>query len=665
MYDKRKYQFTNKVEHEQIAAFIKLFKMAPIHNLTEHFFAKATDAIDYGLVFLTEDGSICRDIPGSIFQYAVDFYGVDSRRLNNTFYKSFGTVIQATPSELIFDQLLHYFSTYGLETSYNKVYNLETSDIKVPAYVPYQVLDLPETDVSKNQKITIIQLASVSRCIERLNEYLKNLMAPSRELIDYIKTVLPLATLEDEEIKSFEIQVIRYQMNNTIPTNPVSLLRYLVYITTGETLIIKNRYMREKIKSAALSKGYTAYNILSKADKTSLASIFLRYKPIFLAFKSHKDCTPIINQLRRLAVIHHKPLPNETLQNFLQLSDEKARERIIKNASNRELVKLVNSIGTKVTVGEDTPGVYPIRNGRTFVKNGAIKTNLTLSEAEDIFNALTNILNNLEERLRPVLSGKTFYLPNYIEYTVPTSEKQMIGNIPFGTQIVNTPKDGVVIGIHWFDQCGRTDLDLHLNSTTHHFGWNGSYKDGNKTVFTGDMTSAPEPNGAAEAFWLSPQKEIFLVDVYKYSGANAAEFKLFMTSETLNQEDYNHRNRQNKNYIFNQNKALFTPISLKMQPDSPSQTLGIFINGNFYFYGGSIGSGVVPSANYSDFLKGLVAQLTSKLFISELLDGCGANVLSLPEELEALDKEELANVISLAPEDLTADSLFNIIDGTI
>lgn len=663
MYDKRKYQFTNKVEHEQIAAFIKLFKMAPTHNLTEHFFAKATDAIDYGLVFLTEDGDICRDIPGSIFQYAVDFYGVDSRRLNNTFYKSFGTVVQATPSELIFDQLLHYFSTYGLEASCNKVYNLETSDIKVPLYVPYQALDLPETDVSKNQKITIIQLASVTRCIERLNEYLKNLVTPSRELVNYIKTVLPLATLEDEEIKSFEIQVIRYQMNNTIPTNPVSLLRYLVYVTTGETLIIKNKYMRERIKGSALSSGNTAYEILSQANKEDLASIFLRYKPIFLAFKSHNKCAPIINHIRRLAVVHHKPLPNETLQNFLQLTDEKARERILKNASNRELVKLANSIANKAAIEEDTPGVYPIRNGRTFVKNNAIKMDITEEQFKNMFSSLTEILDALEERLRPVLTGKTFYLPANIEYTVPTSEKQMIGNIPFGTQIVNTPEDGVTIGVHWFDQGGRTDLDLHMNSATRHFGWNASYRDGAETIYTGDMTAAPQPLGAAEAFWLSPQNEVYLLDVYKFSGANAAEFKMFMTSENLNEEGYGRGySRQNKQYTFDQNASLFPPIPLKMQPDSPSQTLGIFVNGNFYFYGGSIGSGVVPSANYGDFLKGLVAQLTSKLFISELLDGCGANIIT---SVEGLDSEQLQEVISLSPEDLTVDTLFNIVDGTI
>jgi hypothetical protein len=47
---------------------------------------------------------------------------------------------------------------------------------------------------------------------------------------------------------------------------------------------------------------------------------------------------------------------------------------------------------------------------------------------------------------------------------------------------------------------------LSLQNADGKLGWDGSYRDGcNEIYFTGDLTDAPKPNGAAELFHIGSQ----------------------------------------------------------------------------------------------------------------------------------------------------------------
>lgn len=635
--------FTN----EQVGAFVRLFKIAPASAQSTRL-TSAEDAVKSGLMFVDNQANILQNIPQTVFAYANDAYGNHTQLFNQTFYKSFSTVRDASPFVLLFDQLAHYLTTYGAESM----------GIKVPTYVPIQALELPENHYNKDFKVTVIQILPDEDCIARLNAYLKSLTAPSPQVMENVKTLLSFTTIATDDIKSFEIQVIKHDMDGTVPSNPVSQLRYIVYRTTGQTLIIKNRNMRESIKRSAASNGGLAYDLFTKCDITGLASIFLRYKPIFLAFKTHRDCAPFINFLRRKADLYHRPLNNESLQNFTSITDPKAQAAIIAKASNRELIKLLNSINSRVSLNDTAPGVYSVRNGRTFVKEDGIEPNQRLQPMASL------ITRTLVQRLNPVLSGKTFYLPDYINYAVPTTEKQFIGNIPFGSRIMATPDSAFTIGVHWFNQKNdRVDIDLHMNSATRHFGWNASYRDGDEILYTGDQTNAPEPNGAAETYWFSPQEgDAYIVSANLYSGPHDTEYKLFMTEKKPAKTGGRHV-AQNQQYTYNPNEALFPAIPLKFREES-DMTIGMFASGTFFFYGGSVGHGIVPTANYEQFIRGLTAQLRSKTSLKYLLMLCGATVLN-DDQIAPMPVEELAGVISLAPEDIAADTLMNIIDGTL
>lgn len=635
-------QFTD----DQVAAFIRLFKIAPASAQSSRL-TSAEDALTNGLLFVDNQGNILSNIPQTAYRYANEFYGNHTRLFNETFYKSFSTVRDSSPYVLLFDQLMHYMTTYGAESM----------GIKVPTYVPLQALELPENQYNKDFKVTVIQILPDEACFARLNAYLKTLTAPSPQIVECVTELLQFITIPTDDIKSFEIQVIKHKEDGTVPNNPVSQLRYIVYCTTGQTLIIKNRAMRESIKRSSYASSPLAYNLFIKCDITGLASIFLRYKPIFLAFKGHNQCAPFINFLRRKADQYHRPLANESLQNLTAITDPKAQAAILAKASNRELIKVLNSINSRLSLNESAPGVYAVRNGRTFVKEDGLEPNHRLRPIASL------ITRTLVSRLVPVLSGKTFYLPSYINYAVPTSEKQFIGNIPFGTRIMGTPNGAFTIGVHWFNQKDhRVDIDLHMNSATQHFGWNAGYRSGDQILYTGDQTNAPEPNGAAEAFWFSPNGDTYIVGANLYSGPQDTEYKLFMTEKKPGTTTV--RGQQNNLYTYNPNEALFPAIPLKFCKEDSDMNIGMFADNIFFFYGGSVGHGIVPTANYEQFIRGLTAQLKTKTQLKYLLMLCGATVLD-DDTIAPLTAEELVGVISLAPEDITTDTLLNIVDGTL
>lgn len=631
----------NSMTENEVNSFIRLFKITP-HFVSGARLIGIESMIAGGFIFVDSQGSVMDKVDPTLFRLAKANYGNEVVEFNQTFYKSFEKVAQMSLTKRLVDQITHYLTTYGAEAM----------GVRIPTYVPVQALDLPTTKGSKT-KLVVIRVLPPAACVERLDNYLKTLTAPSPVIVELIRTILPMATVQTDDIKSFEIQVMKHKMDGTVPTNPVNLLRYLVYLTTGETLLIKNRYLRERIKGSAAQNGDLAYSILVKGDIVALSSIFLRYKPIFLAFKTHDKCAPLINHLRRLADKYHRPLSNESIQTFTMIDSAETRARVLSRATNRDLIKLLNSLYTKMAVSDLTPGVYNIRNGRVFVReNGVVPaSNRDKQLADEVFIAL-------KARLVPVLRGKRFYLPEYIQYAIPTTEKQMIGNIPYGSSIMADVDTAFTTGVHWYNsERQRVDIDLHLNGVTRHFGWNAEYHEGTNIIYTGDQTDAPKPYGAAEAYWFNPKDDAYVLSVNLFGGPDETEFKLFMTNTKPNAVSC-----RSSNYTYHPEEALFPAIPLKFDKGVRNMNIGLFVNDNFFFYGGTLSNNIVPTDNYEQYLQGMVAKLMAKCDMRTLLNECGATVLT---SVDNLTEKELAKVISLAPEDIEVDTLFNIVDGNI
>ena len=643
------------VNARQQTAFIQLFKSAINSTDTSGRLVTPREQIAKGVLFIDSIGTICL-VPHNVFQAAVDEYGTDVVAFNRTFHKSFKTMAFGDPMELILYQMLSYLSTYGMESAGFEALN----------YVPMEVLEIP-ADAFNIKRLTIIHLVSLEHAKNLLNEYLKTLTAPNDRIRTAVTDLFPFVTNTPDEIKSFEIMVMYCDYKRVYPTQPISGLRYLIYKVTGTPMVIKNRRTVETIKNrSAYSPVCELPARVFMANLPGYAGIFLRYKPLFLAFKKYPHCARLINQMRRMADTYHKPLPDTAVQNFINLMLQGKYLKalgVIDKASNRDLVKIINSCYTRAST-KSVPAVYTVRNGRMFVKEDGIQP-LNFETANVYIRCIQECMKALYTRLNEQFAGKTFVLPDDVDYAVPATEKQMMGTIPYGTGVVvPNGRTNLTVGVHWTNNKtnrgeSRVDIDLHAHSVNANFGWNSYWRDGSDVVYSGDNTNAPiAQGGAAEAFWVKLGQDDIIFDVSLFSGLPETEFKFFLTG--------NDRSDMGRNFTFDASKLLATPLRLGFNGQH-GMTLGMLTEDRFYIYGGALQTGIVPSANYKSAIAGLKNIFKSKMRMSAFLRAVGAWVMT-PMDLAQLkqdDPEAAAQVISLMPEDLTPGTLLNLVDGKV
>lgn len=621
-----------KFERNDELNIVKYLHTATINTVCVNVDFDATIAVKHGLVFIDNEGNVLKKLNKDFVQEVISKLGLNNEIWSNTFHKSWEKVENALIEQLVFEQLVHYFSTYGME-----MLGLEAMPL-----IPCEAV-LSNKDALPNIKaFTVIRVVDYNTTIAVVKNLLKTIKAPHKNDIDAYIDLMEYTDLKVDELTSFELKIARCKQLNTVPVNGQDFIRYAIYEMTGSTLVIKNEKVITKIKDYCLRYPNKAYNLLSKCDEIELAKVFYRFKPLILAFKQSDRCKPIVNRIRRLAVKYHKPLPDANIANITSLiARNKLNDvyRLIEKADNRTLVKLINFA---VSTNSDVK-IYNIRNGKTFVTERE-------SDNRSATIIIATCLGQLMNKNANKLAGKTFLIPDYIEYPVPISEKQMIGDLPYGTVIHGTKGDTITPAIWWANVNGRVDIDLHLSNATQHFGWNAGYRsDDRKILYSGDMTSA-NPY-ATEAFRIEvDEDETYMLNTSLYCGKEDTPFKFMLTDVDISNKGRSPVNVED---------ALFAPIEMKF--NGTSQLNIGFIKGNsFCFCGSELGKSITPDEKLN--AKALEATVERSLNMYKLKDFiklCGGNVIS---SVNDLTDEEKANVISLEPNVLTATTLFDIID---
>ena len=562
--------------------------------------ASLQECLRAGFVPVDKDNNILTSIPQTI----LDAY---------CYLKSRG--------ELWVDQVIHYFTTYGCEAF----------GFKANAWIPSDELKPPE---DYPNKFRVIQLLSEGECKARFTSFLKESLASIEDeqeryfLEKLFEEEYYIGNVDD--IKSKEVKMIYCKIRGIVPNNPEDFLRFLVYLCTDRVTLIKDKETIETIKNCSYNFNAKTYFEMYP-DYTELAQIFFRYKPIFLAFKKHEGCAPIINKIRRLADTYHRPQPQVGVKNYSQCT-KLAKANIRKNASNRELVKLINYYLNR------NNNLYNIRNGKIWIGEEKIGENSTAFD-------LILLLKELKNRLQDTYKNKLFLLPEDLMYAIPTTEKQMMGPIPWGS-FVKIPDKQVSIGISWENQKDtRVDLDLHARSATEHLGWNWQYSSyGKDIVYSGDMTDGEHGASEALGFFDYNNEEPFVFSINKYSGPKNTRFNFFVSEATKEKNP------------FNKVEQLITPITMSIESD---MQLGFFRKGIFVFCGGSLSEGRVPREQRKDYFDAFVNKYDNTLALSESFI---QNVLGGAAIYEVPEKEEY---IDLRPEALSKNTLLNLIDGKI
>lgn len=618
--------------------------------MTENY-RSFTELLGKGILLIDENNDpFSGYISARLVEAICDRYEV-SNRLNNPFHKTWDKVADADYSQLVVEQALHYLSTYEREA-----FGLGAAPV-----VPTESFEFPDNQSLPVESLTLVRVVDADVANDIVEHTFTTVAAPHKNDMVFYNTYCENTTLSPERVKSNELRTLLYTVKDLYPENEDEFIRYLLYRTIGSTLVIKNKKTIKTIKNAMKDEKIARFVLtgFQKANLPKLARNFLRLKPIYLAFKT-PDTASYINKIRRLADTYHKPMSDLRVANlsnlFYQGEKEKAK-KVIEKMSMRELIKVHNFANMNRVYRGSVIEAYNIRNGKIHLEEGKDRT-VGFAGADSMDEFLVQELCN---RTHHKLDGKIFFIPSYIDYCTPMSEKQFIGNIPYGTKIIFPEK--VSLGIFWENYKNeRTDLDLHLTTPSNAFGWNGSYRDGERTVlYSGDMTDAT--NGAAEAFYTnySELDEPYILSANNFTGMPDVPFKFICTGSRFEASTRGMWGPPATCPI-DISKTLFPPIDLKFKGTN-SQTIGFGRRNVFYFYGGELNSGIIPDrSKYREYMDALYAHTSTSMTLRTLLLMAGARVVS-ESGYERLTDEEKAQVVDLSLGMLTRTTLIDLVDS--
>ena len=564
--------------------------------------------------------------------------GLTPKQLNSSFHKSWMKIKEADIRQLIVEQIFHYITTYGFETV--GIYSNDS------IYIPDEKLELPNSD---GITLTIIRGYTKAELKEKTMSLLQTGIALNEDTINDVVDVALFVGIDDSDInfiKNKEAKTILYDYLDLFPANPTEFLRYAVYKSTDKTLLIKDIATIEGIKESRNISVFKLFNKYKhKHGLEKLASIFYRFKPIFLAFKTNSGLRPIINKIRKLAKKHHTPMPEDYLNTIT--SKIKNKEAIDIDKLKEELAK-VNifrrirlAYALKFRTKSPDSILYRIRNGKGYATNfQLININIAKEVLDIVVDSIVGSLN---------VKDKKIYIPEYINYTLPATEKQFTGNYPSGTYI-SIPRD-MIVGIHWENvKDDMIDLDLSMINENGKIGWDGGYRTEERNVlFSGDITSAPK--GATELFYVKKQisaSYILFVNYYNYNDLIKVPFKIIVAKEKP--QDFK------QNYMINPGNVLSIA---KTKITQKQKILGLLTvttkECRFYFAETNIGRSIVASGNLfvEHSKKYLFDFYRNTISLNDILIKAGAKIV---QENKKCD-------IDLSPEKIEKDTIINILNS--
>ncbi len=495
-------------------ATLRLFKVLPLaeetYTSTEYNeFLKKT--IPLGFI-------VARDA----FTPYIKLDGLTPAELNASFHKSWAKVRDTDAFQLRLEQVVHYITTYGYESI----------GLEADAYIPAETLEIPKL----TKDLIIIKSITNEDLKIKLLKLLSTGIALAESTIGYVFEIAKCVGINGTDltqIKNKEVACKLYQSLDMVPNDPVEYLRYAVYLTTGKTLLIKNEQLIEAIKWGTHDEAHKLFK--KHPCLVSLASIFNRYKPLFLAFKQSELMSPIINRISKLSKRYHEPMePNyvngitDKIKNDIPVAFAELN-RHLKDMNVFQKTKLAYALKYRTKPCDSI--IYNVRNGASY----ATKFDFPITkQTSEILNV---VLASITLDVRKSVLGKTIYLPEYIHYVLPKTEKQFCGGIPSGSYI--KLDDDLIFGVHWDNvKCNRIDLDLSILYQGHKIGWDGSVRS-KGILFSGDITT-----GGSELFYVpkTSQEVNYTINLnyYNYNPEVPVPFTLFVANRRVTSLNENH-----------------------------------------------------------------------------------------------------------------------------
>ena len=612
----------NTTRHLLVKEVPKLFKPLVWACVTSHYFKdfimktlKLFNAVvgkSGGKLFVSEDGYFIEADASWAKDNIVKFYrdqALNGNDLNKTFHKSWAKVRNSSRYELYLEQIRHYLSTYG-------------SNFQDEVYIPNEVLEVPDLEL----KFKVVRAYTVAQMTDRCLKMLQSGIALKEETIDDLLSVLVdelnYQFTGNEGVRNKEAVIKIADMYGVLPKDTMEFFRYIIYRATGQSLLIKSPEVISAVKSSTFnpSAQFSSFGL----DK--LATIFNRFKPLFLAFKN--QCPSTINKISRLSKVLHKPMVQNPLSLVTQCKLADKDKKWLDNATLFSIFKALSACHTRMS--GSSMFMYRIRNGKSWLKAGTVNKNICRHNYLYLMAYLSR---------RVDFQGVRVFIPECVEYALPTSEKMFVGNIPTGTRFIG---NSLAAGVYWENSWGASDIDLSsINITGGKIGWNADYSDRSIT-YSGDMTDAY--NGAVEYLHAKKLSKEYLVQTNIYTGDANCGYKIVVGEGA----------KIDKNYMMNPNKVL---VDVKCQSVQKQTIIGMFMPTDnyqdcFVLLNFGAGHARVSGSRQSEGLAALYSQWRNPLLLNDVLYELGVEFVEHPEDAE----------FDLSLENLNSDSFTKIFE---
>jgi len=516
------------------SASLSLFKVL-VADKTPLYYGNAVDGFITDFVPSAEQLKLLRDT--CVALPITTLFSVEERK-------------NADPYQLIYKQLLHYVEVYGLESP--GLFNLEVTSGRLATLTFIKAVTLGEL-------AKLVQgLIYANRPIATDDIELVKCLIDSYKLPYDINLVLN----NEAKIALFDPITDRFK-------NGDDAVRYICYQATTKALLIKSKQVIQAVQKNPVGTRFL------ENHRLPLAQVFNRHKQIILACK-HPATRSSINAISRLSKTQHKPLHEPISKRFISETMKKGvHASVLGGISLRDKFKYLNLIEYKLLgLPYDS---FNIRNGKVWDENNRpILSNFSL------VNMRGAVLTSIKEQLSLLKDKRILVDPN-VDYGLPISRKQALGNLPYGTR-VSTIGNPLSAGIYWHNDAwlgkkkefynSSTSIDLDLSAidkSGQRTGWGmySGYSKTNPIMFSGDMTDAT--NGATEFLTTKATSGVqagLMVNIYR--GPEQCEAELVVG--TPSGKDWQDR----------------TLIREKITLQSKESIIGFIKNGDFIVYSGRL-----------------------------------------------------------------------------
>lgn len=580
-------------------------------------------AIQHGVLFNIQCfGGKSREDIQTIVNHAISEYGVNKDKVNSTFYKRFSDVESRSELQLRFDQLAHYMSTYG------QGYVGTEGHIYEPEF-------LKDVDMDVKHQLVYIDVITKEELANKVKIMLTSGIALSGDTQRNLMTIINEAKLDVDyvdKIANREFMCRLCEVEGLLPKNFDEFTRYLIYLTTGSTLLIKSKQTYQAIDEQLSFNNLpeSRFNAYVKAfGITQVAKNITRYRKLYLIFRKHfsKAGKSELNKALKLSKKLYIPRKQSPLENVFD-ADLDEVVNAAKKAPIFKLIKICNAVSRFNP--QATSRYFKIRNGKSYLKTqGNHNDGSKISKAIYLKNLIASIL---QARLGS-MQGKVFYIPKGIKYAVPTSAKDFVGSLPYMSKYRFVGKK-LSVGIAWEQSA---DLDLHaMTLDGQHVGWNSSFT-GNGITFSGDMTQLNRYGYAAEFLEIDPKKltePIIVTASYFNSRDETVKFDVFSTGAPIDKS----LNQGVATQIDGDSVLFHDEVS---ENDNSSKTLAVIIPSgdggcDVVYTAINYGNVHVPGVSNAtkELIKVLKNQANNTLMLQELIALLGGQVVSDKEELK-------------------------------